>query len=185
MPQAFDKHISAFHSSGDFKEKELHSGKFFTEAKDFVFGRPATLVNAMNTFDFMNHELTHTSYAHRLPPTFIEQGRHWANYHEDGVFSDKDMGGTGNIARRTLLRSIISSLQARRLRWRSLATEMIEDDESLRGISDYASAIAIEPRRGSLPDNRDFLRFKFKNSTTEEEFRTLPCTCSTTRATSR
>ncbi|TFY75462.1 hypothetical protein EWM64_g8552, partial [Hericium alpestre] len=89
---AFEKHISAFHSSGDFKEKEQHSGKFFTEAKDFVFGRPATLVNAMNIFDFMNHELTHNkSYAHRLPPTFIEQARHWANYREDGVFSDKDM----------------------------------------------------------------------------------------------
>ncbi len=31
--------------------------------------------------------------------------------------------------------------------------------------ADYASALAIELRRGSPPDLRDFLRFKFKNGT--------------------
>jgi lysosomal acid phosphatase len=30
----------------------------------------------------------------------------------------------------------------------------------------------IELRRGSLPDNRDFLRFKFKNGT-DDDFRTI------------
>ena len=39
-------------------------------------------------------------------------------------------------------------------------------------IANYASALAIELRRGSLPDNRDFVRFKFKNGTSEG-FRTL------------
>ena len=39
-------------------------------------------------------------------------------------------------------------------------------------VANFASAIAIELRRGSLPDNRDFLRFKFKNGT-EDDFRTL------------
>jgi hypothetical protein len=38
--------------------------------------------------------------------------------------------------------------------------------------ADYASAIVIELRRGSLPDNRDFLRFKFKNGTADD-FRTI------------
>jgi lysosomal acid phosphatase len=40
------------------------------------------------------------------------------------------------------------------------------------GIADFASAIAIELRRGSLPDNRDFLRVKFKNGT-DDSFRTV------------
>ena len=31
--------------------------------------------------------------------------------------------------------------------------------------ADYASALAIELRRGSPPDVRDFLRIKFKNGT--------------------
>ena len=33
--------------------------------------------------------------------------------------------------------------------------------------ADYASAIAIELRRGSPPDVRDFLRFRYKNGTTD------------------
>jgi lysosomal acid phosphatase len=50
-------------------------------------------------YDFMSHQLTHNkSYAHRLPPTFVEQARHWANFHEQGVFTDKDMAGVGNSA---------------------------------------------------------------------------------------
>ncbi|KAA1470474.1 phosphoglycerate mutase-like protein [Dentipellis sp. KUC8613] len=185
----FEKHIKEFYSSDEFKKKEKSSEKFFTEAKDFVFGRPASLVNAI--YDFMNHELVHNkSYAHRLPPTFIEQARHWANFHEDGVFSDKDIGGIGNIAGRTLFRSIISSLQRITYDGDPLQflvesttyqpfislfhqTEMIEDDPSLRAVPDYAAALAIELRRGSLPDNRDFLRFRFKNGTSDSEFRTV------------
>ena len=38
--------------------------------------------------------------------------------------------------------------------------------------AEFASALVIELRRGSLPDNRDFLRFKFKNGT-DDDFRTL------------
>ena len=45
----------------------------------------------------MNSELTHNkTYAYRLPPTLIEQARHWVNYHETGVFSDKEINGIGN-----------------------------------------------------------------------------------------
>ena len=38
--------------------------------------------------------------------------------------------------------------------------------------ADYGSAIAIELRRAPPPDARDFLRFKFRNGTTED-FRTI------------
>ena len=38
--------------------------------------------------------------------------------------------------------------------------------------ANFASALAIELRRGSLPDNRDFLRFKFKNGT-DDDFNTI------------
>jgi len=34
--------------------------------------------------------------------------------------------------------------------------------------ANYASALAIELRRGSPPDVRDFLRIKFKNGTTSD-----------------
>ena len=69
-------------------------------------------------------------------------------------------------------------------------TEMIKSDPSLKGIrtcdhdafvfqtltgvlaANFASALVIELRRGSLPDNRDFLRFKFKNGT-DDDFHTI------------
>lgn len=47
----------------------------------------------------MNTELIHNqTFAFRLPPTLIEQARGYANYHENAVFSDKDVGGIGNSA---------------------------------------------------------------------------------------
>jgi hypothetical protein len=47
----------------------------------------------------MNHQLTHNkTYAHRLPPTLVEQARYWANFHERGVFSEPSMSGIGNSA---------------------------------------------------------------------------------------
>jgi len=184
----FEKHVKAFYSSDQFREAEAQASRFFTESKDFLFGRPANLANAVNIFDFMNHQLTHNkTYAHRLPPTLIEQARHWANFHEQGVFSDRSMSGIGNIAARTLMRSVIGSLQRItydgdpvQLVLQSTTyhpfisffnqTEVASEDPDIFGIPDFASAIAIELRRGSLPDNRDFLRFHFKNGT-KEEFR--------------
>ncbi|KAF8960630.1 hypothetical protein BDZ97DRAFT_2077399 [Flammula alnicola] len=80
------------------------------------------------------------------PPTFVEQARYWANYHENGVFSDEDINGIGT--------PFISFFQQ---------TGVIGEHPGLAGIPDYASAIAIELRRGSAPDVRDFLRVKFKN----------------------
>ena len=78
----------------------------------------------------MNTELIHNkTYAYRLPPTLLEQARHWANYHEAGVFSDEDINGVGNskfydfgwtvslnmlsipVAGRTILHTIISALE--------------------------------------------------------------------------
>jgi len=51
----------------------------------------------LKVYDFINTQLVHNkTYAYRLPPTIIEQARHWANYHEAGVFSDKDITGVGN-----------------------------------------------------------------------------------------
>ena len=45
----------------------------------------------------MSNELVHNlTYAHRLPPTFIEQARGWANFRENAIFSDNNMNGIGN-----------------------------------------------------------------------------------------
>ncbi|KAF9047598.1 histidine phosphatase superfamily [Panaeolus papilionaceus] len=179
----FEKHTRAFYNSPDFKAKAQDAAPFFKGVKDYVFGRPTTLENAWNIFDFVNTQLTHNrTYAHRLPPTFLEQARHWANYHEGGVFSDSDVNGIGNVAGRTLLHTILTSLERISFNGDPLQfmliettyqafislfrqTGIIQDRPELVGIPDFASAIAVELRRGSPPDVRDFLRIKFKNGT--------------------
>ncbi|KAF9479385.1 phosphoglycerate mutase-like protein [Pholiota conissans] len=180
----FEKHIKEFYSSDEFKAKAKEAAPFFSSVKDYVFGRPTTLENAWNIYDYVNSELTHNkTYAHRLPPTFLEQARHWANYHETGVFAEEDTNGIANIAGRTILHTILSSLERIAFNGDPLQFMMIEttyqpfisffqqtgvskEHPELAGIPDYASAIAIELRRGSPPDVRDFLRVKFRNGTT-------------------
>jgi lysosomal acid phosphatase len=55
------------------------------------------LTSSRQIYDYVNSELTHNkTYAHRLPPTFIEQAQALANFHENGIFSDKNMAGIGN-----------------------------------------------------------------------------------------
>ncbi|KAG6876229.1 hypothetical protein C0992_000412 [Termitomyces sp. T32_za158] len=182
---AFAKHTKDFYSSQEFKEKAQDAQSFFKAAKDFVFGRPTILENAWNLYDFMSTQLVHNkTYAHRLPPTLIEQARSFANFHEDGVFSDKHITGIGNIAGRTLLHTIITSLERIAFNGDPLQfllvqttyqpfisffhqTGITDEHPQYKGIPNYSSAIVIELRRGSPPDLRDFLRIKFKNGTSD------------------
>jgi len=54
----------------------------------------------------MDTQLTYNqTYAYRLPPTLIEQARGYANFHENALFSDKEIGGIGNSAFHNILRS--------------------------------------------------------------------------------
>ncbi|KAF7309110.1 hypothetical protein MKEN_01113100 [Mycena kentingensis (nom. inval.)] len=179
----FKKHIAEFHASGAFKKKSQDARTFLKDADDFLFGRTASLENIWNIHDFMDSQLTYNqTYAYRLPPTFNEQARAFADWHEDGVFSDKDAGGIGNIAGRTLMHTILTSferiasnsdplqmmvLQTTYQPFISLfhQTEMKNGaSRALYGIPNFGSALAIELRSGAPPDTRDFLRFKFLNA---------------------
>ncbi|KAJ7192197.1 histidine phosphatase superfamily [Mycena pura] len=180
---AFQKHISAFHQSDAFKAKAKEAAPFFNEARDYLFGRPATLENII--YDFMNNQLTYNqTYAFRLPPTLIEQARGLADFHEDGVFSDKEANGVGNIAGRTLMHTILNSLERVAFNGDPLQmmviqtsyqpfisifhqTDMVKQNPALKAIPNFGAALAIELRRGAPPDSRDFLRFKFQNGTTD------------------
>ncbi|KAG5635326.1 hypothetical protein H0H81_011720 [Sphagnurus paluster] len=182
---AFQKHVKKFYASPEFKAKAKDAQPFFRDIKDYVFGIPTTLENAWNIYDYMSSEFTHNkTYAYRLPPTLIEQARYYANFHEDGVFSDKDINGVGNIAGRTLLHNIIQAVERIAFNGDPLQflliettyqpfisffhqTGIIDEHPELKAIPNYASAIAIELRRGSPPDVRHFLRIKFKNGTSE------------------
>jgi lysosomal acid phosphatase len=180
---AFEKHTKNFYNSQEFKDKAKEAQPFFKAVKDYVFGRPTTLENAYNLYDYINTELIHNkTYAYRLPPTLIEQAHSLANFHEDGVFSDKDIMGVGNIAGRTLLHTILTSLERIAFNGDPLQfllvqttyqplisflhqTGVTDEHPEFKGIPNYSSAIAIELRRGNPPDVRDFLRIRFKNGT--------------------
>ncbi|KAF9258374.1 phosphoglycerate mutase-like protein [Marasmius fiardii PR-910] len=186
----FSKHVAEFHSSEEFKKKEKDAQPFFGSIKDFVFGRPTTLENAHNIFDYMNTELTYNkTYAHRLPPRMIEQARVYADFHENGVFSDNEPSGIGNIAGRTMLHTILSSVERISfsddpLKFTLVETsyqpfisffhevDVVKEHPELKAIPDFGSALVIELRRGNPPDLRDFLRFRFRNGT-QTEFKTL------------
>jgi hypothetical protein len=180
---AFEKHVKEFYNSGEFKDKAKQAAPFMDSVKDFVFGRPTTLENAWNLYDFVNSQLIHNkTYAHRLPPSFVEQARHWANFHEAGVFGSDEINDIANVAGRTIMHTILTSLERIAFNGDPLQFMLIEttyqpfisffhqtgitnERPELKGIPDYASAIAIELRRGSPPDVRDFLRVRFRNGT--------------------
>ncbi|KAJ7027197.1 histidine phosphatase superfamily [Mycena alexandri] len=184
---AFQKHVASFHGSDEFKTKAKDAAGFFQDIKDYIFGRPANLENIWNIYDFMSTQLTYNqTYAYRLPPSYIDQARALADFHEDGIFSDEEPNGVGNIAGRTLLHTILTSLERIAFNGDPLQfmlvqtsyqpfislfhqTEMIEENPELKGIPNFGSALAIELRRGSPPDLRDFLRFKFKNGTADPQ----------------
>ncbi|KAJ7726740.1 histidine phosphatase superfamily [Mycena metata] len=183
----FQKHVTAFYESDAFKKEEKSAASFLHEVKDFVFGRPATLKNIWNIYDYMNTELIYNqTYAYRLPPTYINQARALADFHENGVFSDAEANGIGNIAGRSLLHTILDSveriafdddplklmvIQTSYQPFISLfhQTEMVKEHPHLAAIPNFGAALAIELRRGLPPDMRDFLRFKFRNGTDDPE----------------
>lgn len=58
--QAFQKHISDVYASKNFKETAKAAQPFFDTIRDFVFGRPTTLENAVcfNLFSTITMRLT-------------------------------------------------------------------------------------------------------------------------------
>ncbi|KAK0194677.1 histidine phosphatase superfamily [Armillaria mellea] len=95
---AFLKRVAQIHASEEFKakEKETATVRFFDTVKDYVFGRERSLANIT--------QLTYNqTYAYRLPPSLINTAHL--------MFSDDDINGIGNIAARTLLHTILTSLE--------------------------------------------------------------------------
>ena len=52
-------------------------------------------------------------------------------------------------------------------------TEIAKAYPELQGLPNYASAIAIEIHAGPAPEDRDFVRIKFRNGTQTDNFETL------------
>ncbi|KAF7299313.1 hypothetical protein MIND_00880300 [Mycena indigotica] len=186
----FNDATTAFYASAEFAQKKNETSAFLAMLPPYLDGRPVTLENMYNIFDFMNVQSIHNAdFAKALPPTFLPQVRALANWHEYGVFTSANLDGAGNIAGRAILPGIIANLRSianatdpLKFAYQSLAykpflslfnmTGVAQAHPELAGLVNYAASVAIEvrqPNDGSEP----VIRLNFKNGT-DASFVTYP-----------
>jgi len=155
---------------------------FLNQLPQFLDGRPVTLENIWNIYDFMNVQSTYNAtFAQALPPTFLAQARYLANFHEYGVFTSPQLNGIGNIGGQTILPSIIDGFAHivnasdpikfvyEAVSYKPLIslfnmTGVARVNPDLAGFVNYAGAVAFEVRQ---PDagGEPVIRFNFQNGT--------------------
>ncbi|KAI0031109.1 phosphoglycerate mutase-like protein [Vararia minispora EC-137] len=181
----FDQHTLDFYNSPEFAAEATVAKPFLRAAKPFLGGRSINFTNMFNIFDFINVNDIHNATFHQeLPPTFRAQAYGFANFHENGVFTDVIPDGIGNIAFRTILPSVFSALMdiANTSSPLKFALNGISykpfisffnltgasvNNQPLFGIVDYASALALEVHAGKL---EPFITVRFKNGSTDSTF---------------
>ncbi|PIL35202.1 hypothetical protein GSI_02992 [Ganoderma sinense ZZ0214-1] len=187
----FDAHTTAFYNSDEFKAKNAEASQFLTSLQPYMDGRPVTLENMWNIFDYMNVQSIHNAtFANTLPNGYLNQTRDLANWHEYNVFSDSAFDGIGNVAFRTMIPSVVTALQRianstdpLKFHYSAIAykpflslfnmTGVVADGALPPAIVNYAASVVLEvrqPSSGSSP----VVRFTFKNGTDDATYRTYP-----------
>ncbi|KAG6844518.1 hypothetical protein H0H87_006279 [Tephrocybe sp. NHM501043] len=109
----FTTATSAFYNSTEFKAKADEYKSFLASLPPYLDGRPVSLENMWNIYDFMNVQSIHNEvFSKALPEGMLETARDLANWHEYHVFSDPELSGIGNIAGQTIIPSIISGFKS-------------------------------------------------------------------------
>jgi hypothetical protein len=186
--EPFDTATTAFYNSSVFLQKQNETAGFLDQLPPYLDGRPVTLQNMWNIYDFMNVQSIHNAtFAKALPATFLEQARDLANWHEYGVFTSPELDGIGNIAGQTMLPSIINGLtrisnstDPLKFVYEAIAykpflslfnmTGVAQANPELAGIVNYAAAVALEVRQPSSGGS-SVLRFNFRNGS-DAQFQT-------------
>lgn len=186
-----DAHTAAFFDSSIFLQEAAIAQPFLEKLQPFLpEGTPINFTNMFNIFDFTNVNMIHNAtFFNELPPTFAAQAYGFANFHENGVFTDVTPGGIGNVAIQTIIPSLISTLTtiANTSSGLKIALDEISykpfislfnvtdaalADPSIAGIVQYAAVVALEvsqPAHSPEP----LITMKFKNGTEDPEFHTL------------
>ncbi|GBE83510.1 phosphoglycerate mutase-like protein [Sparassis crispa] len=185
----FDAHISEFYSSPGFLAEAQEAAPFLADLAPYLGNRSTNFTNMWNIFDYVNVQSIHNkTFYDILPAGYEEQAYYYANYHENGVFTDPvSVGGIGNIAIQTILPSIFTALTSmadgsdgvllmiNEISYKPFislfnVTDAALADPSIAGIVDYAAAVALELSAG---DPEPLVTMKLKNGTTDAEFHTL------------
>ncbi|EGO01182.1 hypothetical protein SERLA73DRAFT_179284 [Serpula lacrymans var. lacrymans S7.3] len=185
----FNTHVSEFYASPAFLQEAQDAAPFLDALEPYLGGRSNNFTNMYNIFDYVNVQSVHNAtFYKQLPPTFAAQSYYYANYHEYGVFSAPTPNGIGNIAAATLLPTIFTALQDITNSSNGLKIALTEvsykpfismfnvtqadvTDPDIAGIVDYASVVALEVYEDS--NSRPYITMKFKNGTTETDYRQL------------
>ncbi|KAI5119299.1 hypothetical protein M0805_008214 [Coniferiporia weirii] len=180
----FNDATAAFYNSSLFKQVAAESAGFLQSLPPYLDGRPVTLENMWNIFDYMNVQSIHNAtFANNLPAEYLNRARALANFHEYGVFTSPQLDGIGNIGGRAMLPGIISGMQ--RIANASDPLKVVFDAISykpflslfnmtgvaetypqLAGVVEYAAATVFELRPGSTA-NDPMVRLLFKNGTND------------------
>ncbi|KAG6865506.1 hypothetical protein C0991_001936 [Blastosporella zonata] len=181
----FNTATSVFYNSTEFQEKAAEYADFLTSLKPYLDGRPVTLQNMWNIYDFINVQYIHNPpFAKALPLSYLETARHLANWHEYNVFSDPQLSGIGNIGGQTIIPSIISGFDSIlddtdpvkfvyfAISYKPFIslfnmTKAVEAAPELAGIVNYAAAVALEARQPAS-GGEPTLRLNFMNGTGED-----------------
>ncbi|KAH9903364.1 phosphoglycerate mutase-like protein [Cubamyces lactineus] len=187
----FDNHISEFYASSSFMAEATEAKPFLELLQPYLGNRSIDFVNMYNIFDFVNVQLQHNAtFLAELPPTYGAQAYYYANFHENGVFTDGTPDGIGNIAIRTVLPSIFTSLtrianasDPLKLALSEISykpfislfnvTQATIADPGIAGIVDYAATVAFEVHAPATPSDEPTVNMRFKNGTSDPSFHDL------------
>lgn len=182
----FNTHTTAFYNSSQFQAMASQSAAFLKLLPPYLGGRPTTLSNMWNIYDYMNvNDIHNATFAEALPPTYLAQARALANWHEYNVFTSASPTGAGNIAGQTMIPSILEAFDtiidpnnAMKLYITAISykpflslfniTGVAAANPQLAGIVDYASVVALEVRQPNNDPSQATVRFNFKNGSDPE-----------------
>ncbi|CAO1630463.1 unnamed protein product [Sympodiomycopsis kandeliae] len=108
---AWTNYLSSWYESNDFKDQATKADAFYKDIEPILgSGRPLTLENGYNIFDFMNVEYIHNSTLSPQIAPHLATARYWANYHEAGAFGSKDPDNIANIAGQAFLPPLLDGI---------------------------------------------------------------------------
>ncbi|KAH7882999.1 phosphoglycerate mutase-like protein [Phlebopus sp. FC_14] len=185
----FQLHLSRLNSGVVFKDTATEAAPFLEAVTPYLGGLNNSFLNMVGIYDYLDVQYTHNkTFYNSFPDTLMAQARHFANIHEQNVFTDNVQNGVGQIAIRTLWPEIFWSLGNMTLPNNKVKMALTEvdykpfislfnvtnatvTDPDIFGIVDYASVVALELSKNT---NNDYeVALKFKNGTSDNEFRSL------------
>ncbi|KIJ16392.1 hypothetical protein PAXINDRAFT_168520 [Paxillus involutus ATCC 200175] len=185
----FQLHLSRLNSGVVFKDAAAEAAPFLQAVQPYLNGLNSSFLNMWNIYDYLNVQYTHNETFYKsFPETLLAQARHFANIHEQNVFTDSVQNGVGQIAIRTLWPEIFWSLGNMTLPSNKVKLAVQEVDykpfislfnvtnatvtnPEISGIADYASAVALELSKNTAGEYS--VALKFKNGTNDNEFKPL------------